>query len=206
LTEWWSSIPPKEKLYWFLAFPFTALFIIQTIMTLVGLGYNGDASGFEIDIDGDGIPDIPSDNSNYNIQDSAAPFKLLTLRNFIIFFTVFAWSGIAFAKTNMNLILVFVVSVVIGIIVAAVVSGIFYFITGFTESGTLDIKNSVNCIGEVYITIPGRRKDSGKVMVTVQGSLRELDAITDGNELVTGTKVIVTNIVDNRILLVEKYN
>ena len=53
--------------------------------------------------------------------------------------------------------------------------------------------------------IGAERSKMGKVQIKVQGSLRELEAITDEEEdLKTGTIVKVTEIVSAEILLVEK--
>ena len=73
------------------------------------------------------------------------------------------------------------------------------------ESGTLKIKNAIGVIGEVYLPIGAERSKMGKVQIKVQGSLRELEAITDEpEELKTGSMVKVTEIVSAEILLVEK--
>jgi hypothetical protein len=73
------------------------------------------------------------------------------------------------------------------------------------ESGTLNINNAVGVIGEVYLPIGAERSKMGKVQLKVQGSLRELEAITDELEdLKTGAMVKVSKIVSAEILLVEK--
>jgi hypothetical protein len=204
MSYWWNSIPPSEKIYWIIAFPFTALFIIQSFMTFVGIGDTTDGPDVDLNDDLDIHTDINS-SSSHSFDDPSAPFKLLTIRNFIIFFTIFSWSGIVFTKSKFALLSVLIISTVLGALITILLSCILYFITRLTESGTLNLANALNCIGDVYLTIPSRRKGYGKVQITIQGALRELDALTDGEELPTGTKVIVTNIVDNQYLLVEKY-
>ena len=73
-----------------------------------------------------------------------------------------------------------------------------------TESGTLVYKNALNATGEVYLTIGANRSKIGKVSVTVQGSLRELEAITDSNsELKSGTVITVVDVTSNGILIVN---
>lgn len=190
MTEWWNSIPGPEKIYWYFAFPFTALFIVQTVLVFIGMGDSGDLGDGEFD--------------EHAFEDTSSPFHLLTIRNFIIFFTVFAWTGIIASKSGMNRFLAVVVSIVSGLIVAAIISSIFYFMMKLTENGGMDLKNAVNCVGEVYLIIPAKRKGTGKVTITLQGVSTELDAVTDGRELPTGSKVKVVGVVDNRVLLVEK--
>ena len=82
---------------------------------------------------------------------------------------------------------------------------LFYWMHKLAESGTLKIKNAIGVIGEVYLPIGANRTKMGKVQIKVQGSLRELEAITDELEdLKTGTMVKVSEIVSAEILLVEK--
>ena len=83
-------------------------------------------------------------------------------------------------------------------------SSLFYFISRLAEDGTLKIKNAIGAIGEVYLPIGANRSRAGKVQIRVQGALRELDALTDeDNILATGTVVVVTEIVSTELLLVE---
>ena len=57
--------------------------------------------------------------------------------------------------------------------------------------------------GEVYLTIPETKRGQGKVHINIQGSMREMDAITEGKKLPTGATVRVIEVIDEKILLVE---
>ena len=71
------------------------------------------------------------------------------------------------------------------------------------HSGTLEMENAINLTGSTYLFIPANRSGIGKVHITVQGSLRELPAMTDDEtEIATGALIRVKKIIDNRILLV----
>ena len=48
--EFFSSMEPSLKGFWFIAIPVTLIFIIQTIMTFVGANAS---DGLEADFDGD---------------------------------------------------------------------------------------------------------------------------------------------------------
>ncbi|MCJ7689754.1 MAG: hypothetical protein MUO60_10620, partial [Clostridiaceae bacterium] len=91
-----------------------------------------------------------------------------------------------------------------GFVMMYIVSYIYYFLTKFVEDGTMNVKNAINKEGLVYLTIPSGRKASGKVEVVVQGALRLLDAVTDGDDIPTGSKVVVISISEEQLLLVEK--
>ena len=82
---------------------------------------------------------------------------------------------------------------------------LFYWMGKMAESGTLRIKNAIGVVGEVYLPIGANRSEIGKIQIKVQGSLRELEAITDNNEeLKTNTIIKVLEVVSDELLLVEK--
>ena len=71
------------------------------------------------------------------------------------------------------------------------------------ESGTMNIGNAVDQTATVYLIIPAARKGMGKVHVKIQGTLRELNAITDqATEIASGSLVKITGVVNENILLV----
>ncbi|KPU43620.1 hypothetical protein OXPF_30610 [Oxobacter pfennigii] len=203
MVEWWNSIPGDQRVYWYIGIPFTTLFIIQTLLPFLGLGDHGDFGDSNENL-GDIHEYLDSDGfQDYTFDDVSSPFRLLTMRNFIVFFTVFSWTGIVLDKFNMNKILEVLLSCGAGFIVSLIISSLFYFIANLTEYGGMDLKNAINAKGEVYLTIPGAKDGVGKVTVIVQGTSRELDAMTNGKTIPTGERVKVIGVIDNQILLVE---
>ncbi len=193
MSEWWSSIPAFEKLFWYFALPFTLIFLVQLILTMIGIDWH-DGSSFEVH---DGV-DIGHD------ADFISGFRLFTLRNFIIFFTGFGWAGIFAVHAGLGPILTIIIAFITGLFLMFAVAGMFYLITKLNESGTISLSNAVNATGRVYLPIPSRRSGTGQVQITVQGSMREIEAITDEDNLPTGTPVQVTQVINNEILLVKK--
>ncbi len=86
-----------------------------------------------------------------------------------------------------------------------IMAALFFFISKLSDSGTLNYKNALDAVGEVYLTIGADRSKMGKVSISVQGTLRELDALTDSlSELKTGTIIKVVDITSNGILIVDQ--
>ncbi|MGH4119251.1 hypothetical protein [Clostridium sp.] len=205
MSEWWSSIGSFERLFWVIAFPSTAVFILQIIMTFMGLGDHGDMIS---DIQ-ESIDDIPGDsldldNGAGEFLDFKYKFKLVTIRSVIVFFTIFAWTGIVATTSGKSKITTIIVALIAGFVMMYIVSYLYYFLNKFVEDGTMNTKNAINKEGLVYLTIPSGRKASGKVEVVVQGALRLLDAVTDGDDIPTGSKIVVISISEDQLLLVEK--
>ncbi len=189
ITTWWSNLSGIQQLYWGFAVPFTLIFIIQSIFTFI-VGDGDDSSGHADElIEGD----------------DGMGFHFFTIKNMIAFFTIFGWVGLACVEGGLGNTLTVIFSVLAGLIMMFIMASIFYFMSKLAYSGTLKMKNALHKIGEVYLTIPSSRKGFGKIQISVQGSIHELDSMTDDTEdLKNGTLVKVIEIINNQILLVTK--
>ncbi|CAM4127143.1 hypothetical protein ZORO111903_02230 [Zobellia roscoffensis] len=180
-----------EKIYWVTAVVGSIFLIILLIMTFIG--------GEMDDIDGDVDAEIDAD--------SGIEFQFLSFKNLVGFFTIFGWSGIACLDAGMSTMVTVLISVICGLLMMVAMASLFYYLGKLQSSGTLRLKNALNQIGEVYLTIGANRKSIGKVSINVQGTLRELEALTNADiDLVQGNVVIVKEVTANGILIVEPIN
>lgn len=186
----WSELNLMEQIYWILTIPATIIFIFLLISTIIGS-----------DIDGDIETNIDQDIANGD----SIPFQFISVKNIIAFFTMFGWSGLGFLNADLSYFLVIFLSLVCGLLMMLAMASLFYFMSKLTDDGTLKMKNAIGHLGEVYLPIPGSRGGIGKVQLTVQSSLRTLDAITDDPETISTSSVIeVLDVIDEQILLVKK--
>ena len=202
MHDWWDALSTFEKVFWYIAIPFSVILLIQIVLTFVGIG------GASADI-GEDFPDAPGDGLIPEDLDAAAVtgpgFSFFTFRNFVAFFTVFGWAGIVGIKYGFSDVMVVVFAILCGLLIMLIISTLFYFISRLTDSGNLDIRNALNKIGKVYLPVKANSGNVGRIQITVQDSSRELPAITQGEQdLPTGTVVKVTGIVSGNILVVEK--
>jgi len=138
-------------------------------------------------------------------MDADGGFSFFTIKNLIAFFTIFGWSGIAALENDLAKLYVILIATVCGLIMMFIMAGLFYLISRLHDSGTLEIKNAIGNIGEVYLTIGESRSSIGKVNVRIQGALRELEALTDDEApLKTGSVIEVIDVTNNGILIVQK--
>ena len=72
------------------------------------------------------------------------------------------------------------------------------------QSGNIETSSALGCKGNVYLTIPGQRSGEGKVQITVQGAIREFDAMTEAETLPNGCPIQVVEILNENMLLVAK--
>lgn len=183
----WSTMSGLEKMYWYITIPFTVLLIFMLGLTFLGLG--------ETSADHD---------ISHDVNHVEAAFKLFTIRNFVVFFALFGWTGIAMIRSGMGRFATISVSCLSGLIMMFLVSLIFYFISRMTSSGNMDIKAVEGQEGVVYIPIPEHKSGFGKVNVLSQGRKLELNAMTDGARIETGASVRILHVNENEFLVVER--
>jgi len=187
-SGWWDALELLEKIYWGIAIPFTVFFLLQLLLTFFG-------------------GDIPEDGgADFDVEtDDGIGFQFFTLKNLVAFFTIFAWAGIACLDSGLSNGVAMIISFIAGIAMMGVMGSLFYFLGKATESGTLQMKNAVGAVGEVYMEVKAQRGNIGQIQVQVQGTLRTLEALTDDKEnLPQGTVVSVSEIANNNILIVTK--
>jgi len=189
MEQWFASLSTFETVYWLTAGISSIIFLVLLVLTFVG-GEVDDLGDVDTEVDGD----------------SGIGFQFLSFKNLMGFFTIFGWSGIACLDAGYSTGLTIVISVICGLLMMLAMASLFYYLAKLDSDGSLKIKNAINSVGEVYLTIGANRSRIGKVQVNVQGGLRDLEALTDENyDLVQGDIITVTNVTDNGILIVNKH-
>ncbi len=186
--DWFSNLEPGIKIYWAIAIVSSIVFLIQTIVSLIGIG------DFETDLDvggGDGM-------------DSSGFSDLLSMRNAINFLLGLGWSGVCFYDKISNGFILALVSIIFGLAFVAIFIYVFKKMMKLESNGAFDINTAIGKTCDVYLRIPANRSGTGKVQISFSGSVQELDAVTDGEMIPSGSKVTVVEILNNKILRVEK--
>ena len=196
LATWWADLSPVMKLLWGVTLAATLVFIIQTVMTFLGADADGD---FDVDVD--------ASMDGTDLSNIEGGSNLYTFRNFVNFFLGFGWTAILLQNSVKSTGLRILLAVVVGIVLVAAVMYLFKWLSSMQQSGNINVyKAAVGCQGTCYLRIPAERSGEGKVQITIQGAVREYDAVTDGDEIKTGTSVKVLEVVDANTLLVEGLN
>ena len=197
IATWWADLSPVMKLLWGVTLTATLIFVIQTVMTF--LGADADSTDFDVDVD------ASMDGSDLSNIDSGA--NLYTFRNFVNFFLGFGWTAIILQPSVKSTAVLVIISVLVGIALVALVMYMFKWLYSMQQSGNINVyKSAVGCQGKCYLRIPAERAGEGKVQITIQGAVREYNAVTDGDEIKTGASVKVVEAVDGNTLLVEELN
>ncbi len=188
VSSWWEALLTIEKIYWGIAIPASLLFIFLLITTFIGGDMDSDVADADLEVDGD--PGIG--------------FQFFTFKNLVAFFTIFAWTGLGGIDSGYSTNTTILISVIAGLTMMVIMAALFYYISKLKQSGTLVIKRAEGKIGETYLRIPGARGGFGKIQLTLQGSVREFDALTDQTEdIPTGAIIEIIEVIDQSKMLVK---
>jgi hypothetical protein len=189
MKEFFDGMTSLEQAFWIIALLGSLIFIGILVMSLFG---GGDS-------------DMDADMAELEDADGGAGFQFFTFKNIMAFFTIFGWTGVTCLDNNLSPTVSIVVASVAGLIMMTVTSLLFFWMNKLAQSGTMQINKAIGSIGEVYLPIGANRSKIGKIHIKVQGSLRELEAITDADEDLKTTSLIkVLEVVSDELLLVEK--
>ncbi len=194
-SNWYTNLEPALRAYWTVAILSTLVFAIQMALTLIGIG----------DTDSDvGGTDFADADVNGDTMDTGGAIQLFTIRNMVNFLLGVGWGGVCFYSAIPSRILLAVVAIVCGCILVGAFLLMLRQLMKLESNGAFRISDCVGTACDVYLRIPANRTGQGKVQVSFNGSVQELDAVTDGDALPSGTKVKVVRLIEGRLLLVER--
>jgi len=195
MIETFKMMSTPLQIYWILAAVSSVIFIIQAIMTFVGFDADSD---LELADAPDAIPE--SSDAAFD----ADGFHLISIKSIVSFILGFGWTGVLLWDTIDSPVWLGLTAFVVGMIFMSVIAFMLFQIRKLDKDNTFRIEKVIGMTAEVYLRIPGARSDSGKVTVSLHGSMHELEALTDGPDIPTGAKVRISNKIDGETVLVEK--
>jgi len=181
IQTWWQALSGAEQIYWGIAIIASLLFLIQMILSFVGIDS-------ELDMD---------------IDDGDAGIGIFSVKGIISFFMFFGWGGIVSLGAGFKAPQVLMIAFLIGFLAMVAVAYVFSKLLRLQETGTVDVDAALGQVGEVYLTIPGDKEGLGKIHLKLAGKLMEFDAVTTGHTLNYGTSVKVKRIGADNVMLVE---
>ena len=195
-TQWWQGLGLIGQIMACAAIPMTIVMFLQLLLMIIGVGFGSDSDG---DMDGDGVDDGGNDGSSN--PDLA---RIFTVRGIVAFFALGGWAGLAALTAGIPLIWSIQISLLSGVAALLLASIVIRLALRMQDSGNININNALAQTGEVYITIPPLRENTGKVTMLLQERFVELEAVTDNDtEIKPKTKVEVIGVLDKECLVVK---
>lgn len=186
MEAWWNSLGTALQVYYGIAIVATFLLFLQLLLTLLGFDGDGD---FDVDLDAD-------------VHDAGV--SVLSVRSVSAFFAGFGWGGVVAVREGLSLFGSTVAATLAGGVLMAMVVGLMRGLYAMRGSGTLNYRNAVGVVGDVYLPIPPNMEGPGQVEVLVQGRLAVVQAFTRADRrLPNRTRVRVIDTLDPTTLVVE---
>ena len=184
MIDWWSTLGRALQIFYGIAITTSALMLFQMVLMLFGMDGESDFDVDDIDDHGGG--------------------GILSVRTITAFFVGFGWTGVTALEAGWTLLPTILVSTAVG---GVFMGGVFFVMRtlyGMRYTGTLDYRNAVGSVGNVYLPIPAAMGGPGQIEVLVQGRLRVVQAFTRAErKLGNNERVRVTDLMDDTTLLVE---
>lgn len=186
MMDAFNAMDVAQKVFWCVALAASIVFVIQTILTFIGLDSDTDvdAGGFD-GVDADGVSGF------------------FSLKNLVNFLLGYGWGGIALKGLIGSTIGLQLAAVGVGLVFVLVWVIIIRQVMKLGVDKTFRIEDAVGLVADVYLRIPAGKSSAGKVLVSVNGSVHELEAFTAGDEIPTGAKAKVTAAISSDSVMVE---
>ncbi len=210
IGAWWEALTGLQQVFAIAAIPATVILILQTILSLLGLGHGGDADAdtdVDADVDVDADTDVDADgDADTGAEDlsDVDGLRLLTVRGIIAFFAVGGWLGVVLVDVGVNTAFAIVGAVLGGCLAAFLIALFFKLIYKLQSNGNIDVKNAIGKQATVYLTIPASGTSTGKITMELQDRYVELEAKTkQDSPIKTGSTVKIVDVIDGGTVLVE---
>lgn len=180
------------QVFWTIALITSVVFVIQTLLTFIGIG--------DTDVDFAGDVDVPDGGT----LDVGGAVQLFSVRNFINFMLGLGWGGVCLSSVIPNPLLLTLVAILVGVAFVLVFVFMYRQMSRLEKNGAFSVADCVGKTVDVYLVIPARRGGVGKVQVSFSGSVQEIAAMTDEAEPIrSGAKVRVVEVIDGASVLVR---
>lgn len=187
-----NSLAAAQKVFWIIAGCASLVFLIQTIMTFIGLGGDTDVDAGPMDAD---MGDMVEDGGLNGV---------FSFRNLINFLLGYGWTGVLMFDSISQMWLLQFVAIGVGLLFVLAFVFMFRQVMKLAHDGSFHMDEAIGLNADVYLRIPAARTGRGKVQVSVKGSVHEIDAITDRKEMIpTGSQVRIVEVLGNDLLRVE---
>ena len=169
LSDWWVLLSSAEKAFCFIGGVSNLLFIFYLLFYVAG-----------------------GDDSDHDFEE--AHFSILSVRGVLAFGMFAGWTALVVSHWGVSPLFAGLTGICAGWLAAWLAWRLIRVMLTWQSSGTLNIQNAVGQTADVHLFIPASGKGSGKITIELQGALRELDAITLGDAIPTGGKVVVDTV------------
>lgn len=184
MKAWFEGLSSVEQFLFVIAVFSTTIFAMQLLLTLTGI------AGDDLDADSG------TDGASFDFGD------VFTIRNGVTFLMGFSWGGLMgsdWGVTNTGGL--FFIGFMVGSFFVFVNLMLFLGLSRLRNAGNIKLENAIDEVATVSLSIPEKRSGVGKVVVKIQGRLKEYHAITDGDALSRNAAVVVVDLAGSQLVV-----
>ncbi|HEV3418156.1 MAG TPA: hypothetical protein VG056_15125 [Pirellulales bacterium] len=174
--------------------------------------HGGDAHGGELQHESQnansGSPGVASHSApTHGSQPSHGAadwfFGVLSFRTVVAAVALFGVGGKAALAAGFDPVATLAIAIGAGLAAMYAVHGLMRGLKSLDTDRTMRIERAIGQPGTVYLSIPAHHSGSGKIQLTLQNRLDELEAVTAGDRLPDGAKIKVVSIIGPGTVEVE---
>ena len=197
MFAWWDSLTGLQQGFAIVAIPATLVLVVQTVLLFFGIGDGGDADiDTDVDVGGVDVAEAASGDDG---------LTLFTVRGIVAMLSVGGWAGVVFVDLGLDPVLSILLAIVCGVAALFLIAYLMKAVLKLQSSGNIQLGYAIGKTGEVYIPVPPKGEGRGKISITVQDRLIEIDAISGGEEgFKTGETVRVVSVSESGLVVVER--
>lgn len=185
MIETFKAMDTMLQVYWIAAILASAVFVVQAIGIFMGFDSDADFDGGDADFDVDG-------------------FHLVSVKTIVCFILGFGWTGVLLYDSIESLWLLNLLAFGVGLLFMLIIAFLMFQMMKLAQDNSFRIASTVGKTAEVYLRIPAAKADAGKITVSVEGSIHELEAVTKGDaDIPTGSRVRIVEALDENVVVVE---
>ncbi len=183
LTTWWQQLPFSEQIFWSIGLISNVLFVIYVAAQVLG--------GHDTDIDA---------------GPESSDLGILSIRGLLAFGMFMGWTGLIVLQAGLGMTAALVAGALAGILASWLAWRLIRLLLRLQVSGTLDLERVIGQTGSVHLYIPARQQNTGKVMVEVQGALREFDVVSEAEAIPTGTPILIVGRTEEGVFIAQPFD
>ena len=187
--------------------------VLQFAMTLIGMGGEsldidlpGDMDAdldFDVDVDTDFQVDTDAASDAGGHVDSSWLFGVISFRTVVAALAFFGLAGLAAQAAGAETLPTLGIALAAGVAAMYAVYWMVQSIRKLKAEGTPRVQRAVGRHGTVYTTIPAEQSGTGKIQLSLQNRTMEYLALTPGEALSPGAKIVVTDVITSNTVEVE---
>lgn len=183
-----QDLPLMMQIFWGCALVSSVFMLIQLVLSIIGMG------DFEFD----------ADAASADGLDVSGGMDLFTVKNFTNFFVGFGWAGVSLRNVIVSDAVLILVATIIGLLFVGIFMLIFKQFMKIEGSSAVGVEATLGRNADVYFRIPANRLGKGKIQLSINGAVKEYNAVTDNAEAIPSGKIVtITEIIDKDCVVVK---